>query len=59
MKPKVEVIKISGEWKVEFTIGVQTFQLAYSGTKVMAKWYAKMLKKAFSNLQTNQNESSK
>lgn len=48
-KPKIniEVLKIGGEWKVQFSFGNQYFTLEYGGTKVEATWMASMLRKCF------------
>lgn len=48
--PKIEVVQIRKEWKVEFSIGNQTFELAYGGTKSEANWMKRMLEKAFNSL---------
>jgi len=51
MKPemKIEVVKLAGEWVVEFGFGVQAFTLRYGGTKAEATWMAKMLRKCFAS----------
>lgn len=46
---KIEILKIRGEWKVQFSYGNQFFTLEYGGTKAEATWMAKMLKKCFRN----------
>lgn len=46
---KIEVLKIGGEWKVEFSFGNQFFLLSYGGTKAEAEWMGKMLRKCFVN----------
>lgn len=43
----IKVIKIGGEWKVEFSYGNQFFTLEYGGTKAEATWMAKMLRQCF------------
>lgn len=43
----IEVVKIGGEWKVQFSYGNQFFILEYGGTKSEATWMAKMLKQCF------------
>lgn len=51
MKPKIQIKCLNrGVWNVSFSIGVQTFTLAYTGNKEEVKWMAKMLKKAFNKL---------
>lgn len=44
---KIEVVKIRGEWKVEFSFDNQFFTLEYGGTKLEAEWSAKMLRRCF------------
>jgi len=53
MKPIVYVSGIKGNWKANFTIGVQTFTVCERERKTEANWYCKMLRKAFSNLGNN------
>lgn len=43
-KIKIEVIRIGGQWKVQFSFGVQFFTLEYGGTKAEATWMARMLR---------------
>lgn len=50
MKPKIEVVRIRGEWKVQFWIENQGFTLEYGGTKTEATWMAMMLKQAFTKI---------
>ncbi len=50
MKPETKIEKRGGKWVVIFTIGVQTFELAYGGTKAEANWMKKMLDNAFKNI---------
>ena len=50
MKPKFKIKKTFDGWAAMFTIGVQTFTLADCETKEHAKWYCKMLRIAFKNL---------
>lgn len=45
---KIEVLKIGGEWKVEFSFNNQFFVVDYNcETKAEAQWMARMLKKCF------------
>ncbi len=46
---KIEVKKIGGIWKVLFTHGVQSFVLAYEGTKKECEWFKGCLKTCFEN----------
>jgi len=53
MKPEIKIIKIKrGDWKVEFKIGNQYFDLYHieGTTKSEAEWTARMLKIAFKNI---------
>lgn len=50
MKPIINVEKRGREYKVDFWIGNQGFELSYGGTKAEANWMAKMLRNAFKNL---------
>ena len=45
----IKVVKIGGEWLVEFSSGNQYFELRYGGTKTEALWMSKMLRKCFKN----------
>ena len=59
IEPEIKVLKIGREWKVEFWIAQQGFQLAYGGTKAEANWMAKMLKNAFSRISPIKNDKRK
>ena len=45
----IEIKKIGRLYKIYFGFGVQSFELAYSGSKKDAEWMAKMLKRCFLN----------
>lgn len=46
---RVKILKIGGEWKVQFSYGNQFFTLEYGGSKAEAEWMAKQLKKCFAD----------
>lgn len=43
---KVSVVRHHGEWGVKLSHGVQSFLLAYGGTKAECVWYARMVRLA-------------
>ncbi len=51
-KPKIFVTGARGNWRANFTIGVQTFHVCERETKIDAIWYCKVLRTAFKNLKT-------
>lgn len=50
IEPIINVVKRGKEWRVEFWIGNQGFELAYGGTKAEATWMMRMLKQAFKSI---------
>ncbi len=46
---RIKVVKFGNKWRVVFGFGVQTFHLQEEDTEESARWFAKMLRKAFKN----------
>lgn len=56
-KPKFYISGSRGNWRANFSIGVQHFHVCERETKAEAKWYLKVLRTAFKNMkQFNQNQ---
>ena len=56
---KIEVLKIGGKWRVQFSFGVQFFTLDYSSNKNECEWMARMLRKFFANYKSSIKDNSK
>ena len=49
MKLKTKIVRWKNKYRIKFSIGVQTFTLAYKGKRKECQWMIGCLKEAFKN----------